>query len=43
MKSVPLIVQNTVEFTASLPFSQHSRSPAVIEELICRVGNEEQP
>src|SRR5260370_22489085 len=25
MKSVPLIVQDTVEFTASLPFSQQSR------------------
>jgi len=24
MKSVPLGSQNTVEFTASLPFSQHS-------------------
>ena len=28
MNSVPLGSQNTVEFTASLPFSQHSRLTA---------------
>jgi hypothetical protein len=27
MKSVPRSSQNTVEFTASLPFSQHSQQP----------------
>jgi hypothetical protein len=29
MKSVPLGSQNTVEFTTSLPFSQHSHSTSI--------------
>lgn len=33
MKSVPLGSQNTIKFTASFPFSQHSRSSCDISGL----------
>jgi len=35
MKAVPLGSQNTVEFTASLPFSQHSLCPYGVASRSC--------
>jgi hypothetical protein len=41
MKAVPLGSQNTVEFTSSLPFSQHNRP--VIYKMRSVTGRQDEP